>query len=341
VTRAVRALVYEAPWQLVLREVDRPVPAPGEALVAVRASGICGSDIHGYTGSTGRRVPPLVMGHEVAGEVLEVGEGVEGYGAGSRVVIRSVESCGRCHPCRSGRATICLRRRSLGIHIPGAYADALVVPAGLLVPLPADVPWELGALVEPLAVAMHAVDVTPIPLLETVVVIGAGPIGLLAVLAARAAGAGRIIVTDRNSRRLAVAEALGAATVVDADDAVDTIRRLAGGHGAPAVLEAVGVAATARRSLAVAAPGASVTWLGNSEPVVELEMQDFVGRELTLRGAYGSDREFGRAIEAIASRRIDVAPLVEHRAPLEDGPRLMHELATGRLDALKVVLEPS
>ena len=197
-------------------------------------------------------------------------------------------------------------------------------------------------MIEPLAVAMHAVNITPFSLLDTVVIVGAGTIGLLTLLCVRLRGAGRVIVTDRSAHRLDVARSLGADDAINVDEAdpVETILAATGRAGAHVVFEAVGVNATVRQSLAVVRHGGHVTWIGNSEPVVELQMQELVSKELVLRGAYGFVDEFDRAAEALADRRIDVRPLIERVAPLEDGPELFRQLARGELDAVKVILAP-
>ena len=337
-----RALVYEAPWQLSLREVDDPRPGPGEAVVSVYASGICGSDVHGFTGATGRRQPPVVMGHEVAGAVAAIGAGVDGVATGDRVAVRSILACGRCATCSAGRHNVCLNRRGLGIHVAGGYADELVVPAAVLVPLPDRLDWDVAAMAEPLSVAMHAMNLTPVQIMGTVVVMGAGTLGLLSMLAARWRGAGTVIVVDVNPRRLALAQELGAHLTVNAadDDVPATVRQATDGRGADAVLEAVGVAATARQSLLVARTGGHVTWIGNLEPAVEIPMQEVVTRELTVRGAYGSNEEFPLAVAALEGLGPEVRRLIEHRAQLEDGPRLFTALANGELDAVKVILAP-
>jgi L-iditol 2-dehydrogenase len=339
---ALRALVYEGPMRMTLRQVDDPQPEAGEILVAVRASGICGSDVHGFAGTTGRRQPPLIMGHEVAGTVAAVGPDIESVAPGDRVVLRSILPCGDCAACRAGRTNVCLRRRSLGIHIPGGYADSVKVPAVMAERLPDAIDWELGPMIEPLAVAMHAVNMTPFEMMDSVVIIGAGTIGLLSLLVARRRGAGTLIVIDLNERRLALARDLGADLALSgADgDVVDAVRAASSGEGAHAVLEAVGLSTTARQSVAMARNGGQVTWVGNLEPKVEIDMQELVARELTVQGAYGSSEEFPLAIAALESMGAEVRRLIERTAPLDDGPRLFGELATGELDAVKVVLTP-
>jgi L-iditol 2-dehydrogenase len=284
------------------------------------------------------------MGHEASGVVALVGDGVTSVRPGDRVALRSVLSCGSCEPCRSGRPNICERRRGLGMHLDGAYAECVRVPEALVVPLAATLSFEEGALIEPLAVAMHAVNITPLELMDRVVIVGAGTIGLLTLLAARLRGAGRIVVTDRSRHRLDMASTLGADAAVDVDagEPVEAVLDALDGRAADVVFEAVGSSPSVQQSIAVARPGGSVTWIGNSEPVVELGMQDLVTKELTLRGAYayGTDAEFDRAASTLAAGRVDVRPLIELVAPLHEGSGLIREMAEGGLAAVKVILSP-
>jgi L-iditol 2-dehydrogenase len=338
-----RALVFAGPREMTLEERADPVPANGTVVVAVRASGICGSDVHGFLGATGRRRPGIVMGHEATGDVVEVGPGVTAVRAGDRVVLKSILACGNCDQCRSGRPNLCAERQGMGMHFDGAYAGLIAVPEELLVPLPDTLSYEVGALVEPLAVAMHAVNITPFSSMDFMVVVGAGPIGLLTMLAASIKGTRSIVVTDRNQHRLGVARSLGAALTVDvaSTDPVAEVMAATDGRGADVVFEAVGSNSTVAQSLAVARAGGQVTWIGNSAPLVELPMQDLVTRELTLRGSYGFCDEFERAVDSLAAGSIDVRPLIELVAPLEEGPDLFLRLGEGQLDAVKVVLAPN
>jgi L-iditol 2-dehydrogenase len=338
----VKALVFRGPGSMPLEDRPDPRPATGEVLVAIRASGICGSDVHGFSGATGRRRIGVVMGHEAAGVVDEVGTGVTSVRPGDRVVLRSILSCGRCDRCLHGGPNICLDRRGLGMHLDGAYAERVVAPEAMVVPLPETLTFENGSLVEPLAVAMHAVNLTPFALRDVIVIVGAGPIGLLTLLAARRRGAGTVIVTDRDPHRLEVAGRLGADLVIDvgSTEPVAAVEAATGGRGADAVFEAVGIPATVAQSVAVARPGGQVTWIGNSAPEVPLPMQQLVTRELTVRGSYGYVDEFAGAIDALAAGWIDGGSLIECVAGLDDGEDVFRQLAAGSLAAVKVVLVP-
>jgi L-iditol 2-dehydrogenase len=226
--------------------------------------------------------------------------------------------------------------------IHGAYADAVRVPHDQLYRLPDDLSFEDGAWTEPLSVALHAVAITPLNQQDTVVVVGAGPIGLLTVQAAKIKGAGTVIVTDRSPHRLALAQQLGADIVVNVadQDPVTIAQQATDGLGAHVTFEAVGITPTVQQALDVTRIGGNVTWIGNSQRDVTLNMQQVVTREITIRGTYGFDQEFAQAIELLRTKQVNVASMTEQVAPLEAGPQVFHDLAKGTLDAVKVVLQP-
>lgn len=337
-----KALVYEGAWQMPMRDVPIPQPGNAEVQVKVETVGVCGSDVHGFKGTTGRRKPPIIMGHEFSGTITAAGADIKNYKIGDRVVVTPLLTCGYCDNCRAGFPNICQNRSGLGVNLNGAYAEIITVPQKMVFPLPAEMSWEQGALVEPLAVAMHAVNLTPMQLMDTVVIIGAGTIGLLTILAAKMKGAGKIIVSDVSAHRLDFAKRLGADVVVNPskEDAVEAVKAQTNGKGAPAVIEAVGITATTKQSLFMARNGGNVVWIGNSDPEITINMQQIVTRELTVRGTYGFNDEFGLSIEAIRSKRIDPTVLIEKRAALEDGTAIINDLAKGSADWIKVMLTP-
>ncbi len=339
-----KALVYEGAWQMPLRQVQAPrVETPDDMIVAVQAVGICGSDVHGFKGTTGRRKPPIIMGHEFTGTITAVGSNVSDKRVGDRVVVNPILACGKCDNCLAGLSNICFNRSGLGVNLNGAYADAVRVHQKMVYSLPQDMTWEQGTLVEPLAVAMHAVNLTPFQMMDTVAVVGAGTIGLLTLVAAKLRGAGKVIITDVSPHRLEMARRLGAdiAINVAAKDPVAVVQEQTRGLGASAVIEAVGITPTVKQSLALVRNGGHVTWIGNSDPEVQINMQQIVTREVTVAGAYGFNQEFGQSIETIRSRRIDPMLLVERRAALKEGTQIIDDLAKGNLDLVKVILKPN
>ncbi len=338
-----RALLLDAERHLAL--VDTPIPAlehADDVLVRVRAVGVCGSDLHGYLGHTGRRVPPLVMGHEATGEVVATGPGVRRLRPGDRVATNTVAACGQCRPCRAGERSLCEHRRILGMDAPGAYAEYVVWPEGSLPVLPDGLSYEAGALAEPLAVALHAVNLAALTPGDVVFIAGGGPIGVLVHLLARIAGAGRIIVSELHAERRASARAFGADVVVDParEDPVAAVRAATGGSGADVAIEAVGAGVTARHSIDAVRNSGTVVWLGNSERRIEIDMQAVVTRELAVRGSYGmTGQEFERALALLASGRLPVGDIVNRYASLEDGPGLFEELLASAA-IIKCVIRP-
>jgi L-iditol 2-dehydrogenase len=337
-----KALVFQGPWTMPLQQAPDPTPAADEVLIEVASVGICGSDVHGFIGKTGRRKPPMIMGHEFSGRVAATGNQVTRFAPGDAVIVSPIEACGHCPNCQAGLTNICTNRHVLGVDIPGAYADRLAVKESMVHAKPAGMSWRQAAMVEPTAVALHAAEITPIRIMETVVIVGAGTIGLLTLLAAKLKGAGRVLMTDTFPHRLEMARRLGAdqTVLVGEEDPVAAVRAATDGLGADVTFEAVGHAAAVQQALAMTRTGGQCTWIGNSAQMIELNMQEIVTRELTVRGTYGFNKEFTRSIQAIASGRIDPMPLVERVAALEEGPEIVRGLAAGELDLIKVLLEP-
>lgn len=332
-----------------LQLMDLPVPEPAsdEVLIRVSACGICGSDVHGYDGSTGRRIPPLVMGHEAAGVIDAIGADVRAFAIGERVTFDSTISCGACSFCKTGAVNLCDRRQVLGVSCGdyrrnGAFAEYVAVPARVLYRLPDTLGFAEAAMIEAVAVALHGVRLTELQPGNTALVVGAGMIGLLIVQSLRVAGCKNILVTDLDRSRLELAKKLGASTVLLAGDGdvVAKVRELTGGHGADVVLEAVGSAPTVRTAIEAARKGGTVTLVGNVAPEVPLPLQSVVTRQIRLQGSCGSAGEYPEAIELLASKAIDVAPLLSAIAPLTEGPRWFERLYAHEPNLMKVVLTP-
>src|SRR6185437_8154266 len=276
---------------------DQPVPScgPAEVLIQVAACGICGSDVHGYDGSSGRRIPPIVMGHEAAGMVASVGAKVAGYKIGDRVTFDSTVYCGECEYCRRGEANLCDRRQVMGVSCGdyrrhGAFAEFVVVPARILYRLPDIFEFSEAAMLEAVSVALHAVRVSEAGAGDAVLVIGAGMIGLLILQAARAAGCGRVLVADVEATRLDLARQLGAdetihvSSGVSGANLVPEAMKLTGGRGVDVSYEAVGRNATVSAAIDVTRKGGTITMVGNIAPEVTLPLQKVVSRQLRLQG---------------------------------------------------------
>jgi L-iditol 2-dehydrogenase len=336
-----RALMLVKERKLAVVEQPRPEPAPGDAVVRVHCVGVCGSDLHGYTGHTGRRIPPLVMGHEAAGEIVALGARVADWSVGDRVAVQTTAACGACNRCRAGAENDCERRRIMGMTDPGAYAEYVAWPASSLVPLPEGLSYLVASLAEPLGVAIHAADHASLEG-RSVFIAGAGPIGLLTVVAARARGAGMIIVSDLDAARLEVAGTVGADHALHAGerDPAAAVRELTGGSGVDVSFEAVGATEPVRQTLDATRNGGVVVWIGNNADRIELSMQAVVTRSLTIRGAYGVSREdLEEAVRLLAGGQVPVEALVNRHATLDEGPSLFEELLATPA-TIKCVLEP-
>jgi L-iditol 2-dehydrogenase len=342
-----KALVLQQYNSLQIEDVPQPDCGPDEVLLRVRACGICGSDIHGMDGSTGRRRPPIIMGHEAAGEIAVVGSGVRGFQTGDRVTFDSTVYCGRCQYCIAGDIHLCDNRRVLGVSCEeyrqhGAFAQYVAVPARILYRLPDEVSYERAALVEPTSIAFHAVHRMKIQLGEAAVVIGTGMVGLLVVQALRAAGCGQLIAVDVDPHRLELACELGADVGLDPNqvDVPAEVARLTAGRGADVAAEVVGNTVTVQTAIHCLRKGGQLSLVGNLSPNIELPLQAVVTRELTLLGSCASRGDYPACLEMIARGRIRVDPLISATAPLDDGAEWFRRLYAGEQGMLKVVLQP-
>jgi L-iditol 2-dehydrogenase len=342
-----KALVLEEYNRLVLRDTPQPIPAPGEMLIRVAACGICGSDVHGYDGSSGRRIPPLVMGHEAAGTVAAVGDSVTRFSPGDRVTFDSTVFCGECPFCLRGEINLCDRRQVLGVSCgeyrrAGAFAEFVTVPERIAHRLPPSLSFAEAAMLEPTAVALHAVAVSEVRGGATALVIGAGMIGLLTLQAARVAGCSRVFIADVDATRLDLARQLGATDVLhlSGSDLAQAILAQTGA-GVDVVYEAVGRQETIDTAIAAVRKGGTVTLIGNIAPQVTIPLQAVVSRQLRLQGTAASAGEYPQAIDLIARGTIQVKPLITAIAPLDEGPRWFDRLHAREPNLMKIVLTPT
>jgi len=342
-----KALVLSQYRQLELQDLPQPTPAADEVLIQVRACGICGSDVHGYDGSTGRRIPPLVMGHEAAGVIAAIGSAVKDFAVGDRVTFDSTISCGQCHFCKRGQVNLCDARQVLGVSCgdyrrAGAFAEFVTVPARVLYRLPDGLAFEKAAMIEAISVAVHAVHLTPVELNDTAVIVGAGMIGLLTLQAARLAGCRKIIAVDVDEGRLQTALSLGAthSIVAKDQDVPALVREWTDGRGADVAFECVGTSVTVQSAIESTRKGGTVTLVGNIAPRIELPLQSVVTRQIRLQGSCASGGEIPACIELLAAGLIQVEPMLSAFAPLEDGPRWFERLYSHEAGLMKVVLHP-
>ncbi len=342
-----KAMLLSQYQQLEITEMPRPEIGPHDVLISVRACGICGSDVHGYDGSTGRRVPPIVMGHEAAGVIAETGSQVTGFAVNDRVTFDSTVSCGSCFHCRRGEINLCDHRKVLGVSCGeyrqhGAFAEFVVVPENIVYALPDSFPFEHAAMIEAVSIAVHAANRTPISLGDSCVVVGTGMIGLLVVQAMKRAGCSKVIAVDLDSEKLELAIKLGATNTIHAteQDVVSEVKKLTSGRGADVAVEVVGATKTIQTAIESVRKGGNITLVGNLSPQVELPLQSVVTRELTLNGSCASRGEYPQCIELMDRGEIQVEPLISLEAPLEEGPALFERLYHGEPGLMKVILQP-
>ncbi|MGB7189758.1 MAG: galactitol-1-phosphate 5-dehydrogenase [Acidobacteriaceae bacterium] len=342
-----QALVLEQPQTLHLRDLPQPEVGPHDILVEVKACGICGSDVHGYDGSSGRRIPPIIMGHEASGTVAGTGSEVQRFQLGNRVTFDSTISCGNCRFCLAGQINLCEDRQVLGVSCNeyrrhGAFAEFVVVPERIVYALPEKFPFENAALIEAVSIAVHAAKISTIVRGSSAVVVGAGMIGLLAIQALRYFGCSKIFAVDIDPNRLELARRLGADGIVQGNcpELVGELRRLSGGYGFDMAVEAVGAQASILTAIESVRRGGTVTLIGNLAPKVEIPLQVVVTRQLRLLGSCASAGEYPECIALMSNGTIQVAPLISTVAPLSEGAEWFNRLYAKEPGLMKVILRP-
>jgi len=319
-----KALLYTEPYRFEFTDVADPQVGDDDVLIHIRACGICGSDVQGCTGSTGRRIPPLIMGHEAAGIVEGTGKNVSGFEKGDRVCFDSTVYCNRCRACKAGLYNRCVSRQVLGVSVPefkrdGAFAEYVAVPCWIVSKIPDSLSFADAALLEPVSIAVHAVNRAAISPGDAVVVIGAGTVGLFVIQAAKLKGAGRTIVCDINDFRLDIAKQLGADVTINPDklDLKEIVLNETRNEGADVAFEVVGFAKTFLAAVSIIKAGGRLVAVGNLEKEVEFNLQQLVSKELTFTGSYASAGEFRDCIDLVASGKISVEPLISDVLPLK------------------------
>ena len=337
-----KALVYEGPHEMKVREVDVPTVEPDEVLIRVAYSGICGSELSGYLGQNALRKPPLIFGHEFSGTIAELGEqaaSMQELSVGQRVTANPLISCGRCEKCLGGRQQLCVRRKLLSASLPGSNAEYVKVSARFVYPLPENVSLEQGALVEPIACAVRAAELASVQPSHTVLVTGVGPIGLFIVQALKAHGVGRIIAVDLNKDRLEMARRLGATTISPEEaDTVEEVRRITDGKGVDVAVDAVGVGATRNQCLQSVTSGGRVIFEGLHDAESTLPVNTMIRNEVTCIGSFAySSLNFGTALQWLAEGRIGLeGGIIE--SPLEEGAQWFERLLGNQGKVSKVLL---
>ncbi len=338
-----KALVHTQPYKFEIREVETPVPNSGELLVRIKAVGICGSDIHGATGKTGRRKPPIIMGHEASGVVEKAGSAVTHFETGSRITFDSTVYCGKCSFCKTGHINLCNNRMVLGVscndyRCDGAMAEYIVIPEHIAYRIPDNLSFPEACMVEAASVAMHAVHRTPFNIGDRCAVVGTGLIGLLVIQMLRTRGCGRLIAFDIDDKRLKLAKTFGADETVNLSEKGETGNRYL--NKIDAVIEAVGINETVASSVEFVRKGGAVTAIGNLSPLIEFPLQKIVTKEISFNGSCASSGEYPACIDFISSGKLDVKPLISKIVPLEEGIEYFDILINNKENLFKVILEP-
>jgi L-iditol 2-dehydrogenase len=344
-----KALTLTAYNELSYGEAPKPELTEYDVLIAVKACGICGSDVHGMDGSSGRRRPPIIMGHEAAGEVVEVGAAVTAWKAGDRVTFDSMvipRDCA-CDFCREGTPNLCDERRVLGVSCEeyrqhGAMADYVRVPEHIIYRVPPTLSYEQAAFAEPVSIALHAVNRVAMTKNATALVIGCGVIGLLVIQALKRRGCTTVWACDLNEARLSLAKKTGADEVFVSNqvDVLAEVMKRTNGEGVPIVVECVGFGPTVTLAVDASRKGGQISLVGNLAAKVDLPLQKVVTREITLYGSCASSGEYAEGLEAIEKGEIVIDPLLSAVVPLSEGGEWFHRLHSGKEPLIKVVLKP-
>ena len=345
--KQMKALVLKEYMRFSYEDAPEPALERDRVIVRVKACGICGSDVHGMDGSTGRRIPPIIMGHEAAGVIADAGPDATDFKVGERVTFDSTVYCGACFYCRQGQINLCDNRRVLGVSCAeyrwhGAFAEFVAVPRRVLYRLPAGISFEQAAMVEPCSIAFHAVARAKVKLGDTAVVVGSGMIGLLVIQALRASGCRLVIAVDVDGNKLELAARLGADVVVNSarTDAGAGVREQTADRGADLAFEAVGITDSVVTAVACLRKGGTLALVGNISPAVEFPQQAVVTRELSVQGCCASQGEYPACLDLIARGVIDVDALRSASAPLSEGASWFQRLYEREPGLMKVILQP-
>ncbi|WP_433066014.1 zinc-dependent dehydrogenase [Dactylosporangium sp. CS-033363] len=345
-----RVVRFHAPGDVRIEDAPEPSPGPGDVKIRVRACSTCGTDVKILNFGHHHIVPPRVMGHEIAGEVVEVGADVTGWAAGDRVQVIAAIPCGVCGECRRGRMTVCPNQVSMGYHFDGGFAEYMIVPPNVLNVdglnrIPDGLTFAEASVAEPLACVLNGQNLAGVGEGDDVVVMGSGPIGCLHVRLARARGAARVFLVDLNRERLDLAANLvrpDAAICGSETDVVDAVMKLTEGRGADVVITAAAAGAAQEQAVQMTARQGRISFFGGlpkDKPVIALDSNLVHYRELTIVGANGSSPGHNKeALRLIAEGAVPVADLITHRLPIEGALDAFGIVARG--EAIKVTIEP-
>lgn len=336
------AIKYEKPWNAVCIQTDMPSPERGEALIKVKSAGICGSDIGAFRGTNPLVSYPRIIGHEIAGEVISVHENTKGIRPGDHVVVDPYMYCGKCYPCSIGRTNCCTELKVLGVHVDGGMAEYFTHPADMLWKLPDTMPWELAPISEPLTIALHGIHRGRLTPGEHVAIIGAGPIGLLAAMTAKAYQAVPVMI-DLVKERLDFARKLGIEHTIQSDieDAKEVIKKITSGRMCELVMECSGSNEAIRQTLHYVSNAGRITLTGWPKKETPVPTDVITKKEIDIIGARTSAGEFMEAIELIHTGKVDAKSILTKLVNIHDAPKVIADIEKNPGDYLKVnVLMP-
>lgn len=340
-----KALKYIGPGKLQIKEEPVPSPKNGEVLLKIHACGICGSDVEGYLGKTGRRIPPMTMGHEFSAEVIELGPETMHFHPGDKVIVQPINFCGYCTNCKKGLTNMCLNKHFFGVLTDnGAMAEYLAVPEKLLYTLPKSCSYKDGALAEPYAVAYGSVKKAGSLAGKDVMIIGAGMIGLCILQNVKLQAPRSIIMADLNDKRLEKAKNLGATAVINpaAGDAIERISALTDGAMIDISFEAVGVEATANLSIKALKVGGVAMWIGMSQKEMTINMQDIVCSARSVIGSFNyTHQEFGEVVALLGTGRLATDAIISGVVSLEEAPEAFEKLHNQPDNLIKIIIDPT
>ena len=335
-----KAIKIEKPWEISCIETEMPVPAEGQALIKVKAAGICGSDIGAFRGTNGLVSYPRVIGHELAGEIVSIPEdNKKGLKVGDRVVVDPYLYCGDCYPCSIGRTNCCTSLNVLGVHVDGGMAEYFCHSADMLIKIPDDMTWEQAAMAEPLTISLHGIHRGELKAGEYCAIIGAGPIGLVAGMVAQAYGAHAIVI-DLVQERLDFAKSVGIEHVINLskEDAVAKIAEITNGTMAQLVCECSGANAAVRNTLDYVSNAGRITLTGWPKSEISFPTDMITKKEIDIRGARTSAGEFEEAIELIMSKRVDMTKILTKTVHMDEAADVVRDIEKNPGDYMKVVV---
>lgn len=340
-----KALVMVDYHKFELQEWPVPTITETQVLVKIRAVSICGSDIDGSYGRNGRRVPPIIMGHEASGDIVQIGVSVKDWKTGQRVTFDSTEYCGTCKFCRSGQINLCEHRKVLGVSCDeyrrhGAMAEYVAVEARTLYRLPDEVTYEEASLVEPLSIGFHAMAISPLRVGDIVLINGCGTIGLMTLQSVKAAGVSHIIVCDVDDARLKIAQEMGADTLINSshEDVPECVKQLTEGRYADVAFDAVGLAETVRNAIFSLRKGGCLVTIGNISPEIQFPLQYCITRQIRVQGSCASSGEYDVCLSMIAAGKIILKPFLQNIMPLTEGKAAFDRLYAREPNLLKIIL---